>query len=207
MALGLLPRVPPCLMVMRSGLSTGNPFPSICGTPSPRKFAIPRTSRTRRPAVWKREAFSGAASARRRRELLHRLDRISRAFRCEHERGKAGSLSDSDRRGSPEASEAEGTAICNGSGIGARIGGPGLYLDNRDLDLMAAFFAQPWCVALMRPSARQRQDSFYGKKGTSTGPAATGSSNFPMQSSLEVPAPPAMAPWRNGRPPARLRPH
>ena len=54
----------------------------------------------------------------------------------------------------------------------------GLYLDKRDADLMATYFAEPWAVALcVRPPSTA--GSFFGRKAIFAGPAATGNSDFP----------------------------
>jgi TonB family protein len=72
---------------------------------------------------------------------------------CDHSRGEGWVPSDKDRRYlRKRLKDGYGDLQC--VGYWRTHQRPGLYLDNRDLELMAAFFAKPWCVALcVRPPA------------------------------------------------------
>jgi len=72
---------------------------------------------------------------------------------CDHSRGEAWVLSDRDRRSlRKRLKEKHGDLQPVGYWRSHRR--LGLYLDNRDFDLMSGAFAQPWCVALcVRPPA------------------------------------------------------
>ena len=72
---------------------------------------------------------------------------------CDHSRGEGWVPSDKDRRYLRKRLK-DGYADLQCVGYWRTHQRPGLYLDNRDLELMAAFFAKPWCVALcVRPPA------------------------------------------------------
>jgi protein TonB len=72
---------------------------------------------------------------------------------CDHTRGEGWVPSEKDGRYLRKRLK-EGYADLECVGYWRTHQRPDLYLDNRDLEVMAAFFAKPWCVALcVRPPA------------------------------------------------------
>ena len=72
---------------------------------------------------------------------------------CDHTRGEGWVPSEKDGRYLRKRLK-EGYADLECVGYWRTHQRPDLYLDNRDLELMAAYFAKPWCVALcVRPPA------------------------------------------------------
>ncbi len=112
---------------------------------------------------------------------------------CEHERGEGWALSESDRRRLKKRLRQKNGDL-QPVGYWRSHRRLGLYLDKRDADLMATYFAEPWAVALcVRPPSTA--GFFFWEEGDIRRTSSYREFQLPVQPANAAP-PAVLPPWR-----------